>query len=104
VAADAVHFIPSISSGERGSWPLTRERATAEAHDARAHATDKGFVELMNRTLLDKFFRGAGRATWYLEPGEIRRHLDAFLLSDAKPGAFDLIVRGSLRGQTHDFH
>jgi hypothetical protein len=64
----------------------------------------KGFVELMNRTLLDKFFRVAGRATWYLEPGEIRRHLDAFLLSDAKPGAFDLIVRESLRGQIHDFH
>jgi hypothetical protein len=44
-----------------------------------------GFVELMNRTLLDKFFRVVGRATWYLEPGEIRRHLDAFPLSERNP-------------------
>ncbi len=38
-----------------------------------------GFVERMNRTLLDECFRVAGRATWYLEPDEIQRDLDRFL-------------------------
>src|SRR5437867_13289267 len=38
-----------------------------------------GFVERMNRTLLDECFRLAGRTTWYLEPAEIQRDLDAFL-------------------------
>lgn len=38
-----------------------------------------GFVERMNRTLLDECFRVAGRTTWYLEPAEIQRDLDAFL-------------------------
>jgi len=38
-----------------------------------------GFVERMNRTLLDECFRIAGRTTWYLEPEEIQRDLDRFL-------------------------
>jgi transposase InsO family protein len=38
-----------------------------------------GFVERMNRTLLDECFRVAGRTTWYLEPVEIQRDLDRFL-------------------------
>jgi transposase InsO family protein len=38
-----------------------------------------GFVERMNRTLLDECFRIAGRQTWYLSPEEIRRNLDKFL-------------------------
>lgn len=38
-----------------------------------------GFVERMNRTLLDECFRVAGRQTWYLEPSEIQRDLDLFL-------------------------
>lgn len=38
-----------------------------------------GFVERMNRTLLDECFRVAGRQTWYLEPDEIQRDLDRFL-------------------------
>ncbi len=38
-----------------------------------------GFVERMNRTLLDQCFRVAGRQTWYLEPDEIQRDLDRFL-------------------------
>jgi transposase InsO family protein len=38
-----------------------------------------GFVERMNRTLLDECFRVAGRTTWYLEPDEIQRDLDRFL-------------------------
>jgi transposase InsO family protein len=38
-----------------------------------------GFVERMNRTLLDECFRVAGRTTWYLEPAEIQRDLDRFL-------------------------
>lgn len=39
-----------------------------------------GFVERMNRTLLDECFRVAGRQTWYLQPEEIQRDLDAFLI------------------------
>ena len=38
-----------------------------------------GFVERMNRTLLDECFRIQGRETWYIEPAEIQRDLDAFL-------------------------
>ena len=39
-----------------------------------------GFVERMNRTLLDECFRVAGRTTWYIEPLEIQRDLDRFLV------------------------
>jgi transposase InsO family protein len=38
-----------------------------------------GFVERMNRTLLDECFRVAGQTTWHLEPAEIQRYLDRFL-------------------------
>jgi transposase InsO family protein len=38
-----------------------------------------GFVERMNRTLLDECFRVEGRKTWYLTPEEIQRDLDRFL-------------------------
>ena len=38
-----------------------------------------GFVERMNRTLLDECFRVAGRTTWYIEVEEIQRDLDRFL-------------------------
>ncbi len=38
-----------------------------------------GFVERMNRTLLDECFRVAGRQTWYITPAEIQRDLDTFL-------------------------
>jgi len=38
-----------------------------------------GFVERMNRTLLDECFRVAGRTTWYVEVAEIQRDLDRFL-------------------------
>ena len=38
-----------------------------------------GFVERMNRTLLDECFRVSGRTTWYLEVEEIQRDLDHFL-------------------------
>lgn len=38
-----------------------------------------GFVERMNRTLLDECFRIEGRTTWYAEPVEIQRELDRFL-------------------------
>ena len=38
-----------------------------------------GFVERMNRTLLDECFRVAGRTTWYVEVSEIQRDLDRFL-------------------------
>jgi transposase InsO family protein len=56
------------------------------AMDGIQHRTTKvrsprtnGFVERMNRTLLDECFRVAGRTTWYLEPAEIQRDLDRFL-------------------------
>ena len=39
-----------------------------------------GFVERMNRTLLDECFRVQGRTTWYMEPAEIQRDLDRFLV------------------------
>ena len=38
-----------------------------------------GFVERMNRTLLDECFRVSGRQTWYVGPEEIQRDLDTFL-------------------------
>jgi len=38
-----------------------------------------GFVERMNRTLLDECFRVEGRKTWYTEPAEIQRDLDKFI-------------------------
>lgn len=38
-----------------------------------------GFVERMNRTLLDECFRVKGRTEWYLSPAEIQCDLDAYL-------------------------
>jgi transposase InsO family protein len=38
-----------------------------------------GFVERMNRTLLDECFRVKGRETFYLSIAEIQRDLDAFM-------------------------
>ena len=38
-----------------------------------------GFVERMNRTLLDECFRVQGRQTWYIAVEEIQRDLDRFL-------------------------
>ncbi len=38
-----------------------------------------GFVERMNRTLLDECFRIKGREKWYETPEEIQRDLDEYL-------------------------
>ncbi len=38
-----------------------------------------GFVERMNRTLLDECFRVAGRTTWYEDVAQIQADLDRFL-------------------------
>ncbi len=38
-----------------------------------------GFVERMNRTMLDECFRAKGRENFYLAIGEIQRDLDAFM-------------------------
>jgi hypothetical protein len=38
-----------------------------------------GFVERMNRTLLDECFRVQGRTKWYTEPDELQRDLDTFM-------------------------
>jgi transposase InsO family protein len=43
------------------------------------HPQTNGFVERMNRTLLDECFRIAGRTTWYSTVEEIQRDLDRFL-------------------------
>lgn len=43
------------------------------------HPRTNGFVERMNRTLLDECFRVQGRQTWYIAPDEIQRDLDRFL-------------------------
>jgi len=51
------------------------EHPTTRVHTPRTN----GFVERMNRTLLDECFRVAGRTTWYLEPAEIQRDLDVFI-------------------------
>jgi transposase InsO family protein len=51
------------------------EHRTTRVHTPRTN----GFVERMNRTLLDECFRIAGRTTWYLQPDEIQRDLDTFL-------------------------
>jgi transposase InsO family protein len=53
------------------------EHRTTRVHTPRTN----GFVERMNRTLLDEGFRVAGRTTWDLEPAEIQRDLDRFLES-----------------------
>jgi transposase InsO family protein len=38
-----------------------------------------GFVERMNRTLLDECFRVQGRTTWYTSVDELQRDIDTFL-------------------------
>lgn len=38
-----------------------------------------GFVERMNRTLLDECLRVTGRTTWYTDVAEMQRDLDVFL-------------------------
>jgi len=38
-----------------------------------------GFVERMNRTLLDELFRVEGRKTWYESPDQIQTDLDKFI-------------------------
>ena len=43
------------------------------------HPQTNGFVERMNRTLLDECFRVVGRQTWYVNIEEIQRDLDRFL-------------------------
>lgn len=48
-------------------------------HDACRSPRTNGFVERMNRALLDECFRVAGRTTWYIEVEEIQRDLDRFL-------------------------
>ena len=53
----------------------TVEHRTTKVRSPRTN----GFVERMNRTLLDECFRVAGRTTWYIEPGEIQADLDRFL-------------------------
>ena len=40
-----------------------------------------GFVERMNRTLLDECFRVQGRTKWYTSPDEIQGDLDTFMAS-----------------------
>ena len=46
-----------------------------------------GFVERMNRTLLDECFRIKGRTKWYHTPEEIQRDLDEYLACVLQPQA-----------------
>ena len=60
-----------------------------------------GFVERMNRTLLDECFRVDGRRVWYLNPAEIQRDLDRFLKRyNFKRTHQGYRVRGRTPGQT----
>ena len=43
------------------------------------HLRTNGFVERMNRTLLDECFRVKSRTIWYTSAGEIQRDLDQYL-------------------------
>ena len=54
-----------------------RAGQTAPPYATNGFAWTNGFVERMNRTLLDECFRVAGRTTWYVETEEIQRDLDA---------------------------
>jgi len=81
---------------DRHSWLTIDDRQGAPRTN--------GFVERMNRALLDECFRVAGRTTWYLEPAEIQRDLDAFLdtisavairLSSRRPRARAGAARGA---------
>lgn len=57
-------------------WPW---RASSTAPHAFGSPRTNGFVERMNRTLLDECFRVKGRTERYLTPAEIQRDLDAYL-------------------------
>jgi transposase InsO family protein len=57
---------------------LTMEGVEHRTTRVRSPRTN-GFVERMNRTLLDECFRIQGRKNWYVEPAEIQRDLDVFL-------------------------
>jgi len=57
---------------------LTLENIDHRTTQVRSPRTN-GFVERMNRTLLDECFRVAGRTTWYTTPEEIQRDLDRFV-------------------------
>jgi len=77
----------STDNGREFCW--TRETHPYElllAMEGLEHRTTRvrsprtnGFVERMNRTLLDEYFRVQGRQIWYTEPAEIQRHLDDYL-------------------------
>jgi transposase InsO family protein len=57
---------------------LAMEDITHRTTRVRSPRTN-GFVERMNRTLLDECFRVKGRTEWYLTPAEIQRDLDTYL-------------------------
>lgn len=59
----------------RSSWASIQHRTTK----VRSPRTN-GFVERMNRTLLDECFRIGGRTKWYATPEELQVDLDAFLV------------------------
>lgn len=66
-----------------GSKPMPATPPTLEGiepHKTKiATPRTNGFVEHMNRTLLDECFRVARRQTWHITPAEIERDLDTFL-------------------------
>ncbi|HEX5702414.1 MAG TPA: IS481 family transposase, partial [Pyrinomonadaceae bacterium] len=68
--------------GRPGSHPyellLAMESVEHRTTQVRSPRTN-GFVERMNRTLLDECFRVAGRTTWYENVAEIQADLDRYL-------------------------
>ena len=66
-----------LKSETHGLRPQNTGHRTTKVRPPRTN----GFVERMNRTLLDECFRVAGRTTRDLSPAEIQRDLDRSLAS-----------------------
>jgi transposase InsO family protein len=65
---------------ERHPYELLLAMEDIEHRNTRVRSPrTNGFVERMNRTLLDECFRVKGRENWYLSIAEIQRDLDAFM-------------------------
>jgi transposase InsO family protein len=78
--------VPTDNGGEFCGRPEPHPHELLLAVERIEHRTTKlrsprtnGFVERMNRTLLDEYFRVKGRTTWYMAPEEIQRDLDVFI-------------------------
>jgi hypothetical protein len=71
IAPPARRACSQVSAGPK----TARQVRTTKVRSPRTN----GFVERMNRTLLDECFRVQGRTKWYVGPDEIQRDLDTFM-------------------------